>query len=83
MTIEEFTKMICHTLIIKLVDDEYVCYIENAQVKIDNILFNLLGEGSTPQEAKNDYIVKISGRLLVFNPEDRDRMNIPVPKNLN
>lgn len=52
------------------------------EIKDGNILSSSYGSGETPDEAVNDYINKIRGKLLVYNAGGETRRTLTAPDTL-
>lgn len=55
--------------------DIHVCFYAG-YVKGDGILSGEYGSGSTYEEALNNYVEKIRGKVLVFNPDSKNRYEV-------
>lgn len=88
MTIEELGDVLGVDLVIKRRPDQgrrYTAAFFRVEVKENSsssILAGEYGTGRTPNEAINDYIDKIRGKLLVFNALSSNRKEISVPQTL-
>lgn len=58
-------------------------YFQNAEIKKRSILTAVRGDGFSREEAVDDYVRKIRGRLLVINAYKKTRREIIVPKDLS
>lgn len=58
----------------------YFEYCELKEFKESGIIVSVYGNGKTIKESINDISQKISGRILVFNARNGDRMEFNCPK---
>jgi hypothetical protein len=57
----------------------YFARFDDTDVKEDGCLIGITGDGDTPELAVEDYIPKISGKLLVLDAFGSGRREIQVP----
>lgn len=85
-SIAEFTKQ--HDLEIKVFERKepkdspirYYAHFDGADVKGNGFLIGEYGNGTTPEQAIDDYARRIEFRTLVFNAYGEDRREIKVPR---
>ena len=64
-------------------DNRWMAQIERAEIKEGSILSGNYGTGKTPDQAINDYIKQIKGKLIVINAtSDKYRREYVVPTNI-
>jgi hypothetical protein len=64
-------------------DNRWMAQIERAELKDGSILSGNYGTGKTPDQAINDYIKQIKGKLIVINAtSEKYRREYVVPTNI-
>jgi hypothetical protein len=58
------------------IDRQYQCYLEYVEIKDDAVLVGVRGRGSTQEDAIEDYMSQIKGKLLVYNAMRSDRKEV-------
>ena len=85
MNIYEFADVIDRELVIRRYpnqDNRFTAQFEHSETKInksDCILAGSYGNGNTPEEALNNYIKEIQGKVLVFDAMSDKRQEYVVP----
>lgn len=85
MTLEELASSVNAQIEIRYPDIEgnYMCDLDDADVKEGSTLIGVCGRGKTPQAARADYIREIRGKRLVIRPFSHDRRHeLTVPLTL-
>ena len=59
--------------------ERWVAQFDRCEVKDGCMLCGTYGEGRTPEEAINNYLDKIKGKVLVFNAFAKDRVEYTMP----
>jgi hypothetical protein len=60
----------------------WLAQIERAELKEGHILSGSYGTGKNPEQAIEDYVQRIKGKLLVINAASDERKEFKVPKTL-
>jgi len=58
------------------IDRQYQCYLEYVEIKDEVILSSVSGSGATQEDAIEDYMNQIKGKLLVHNAMQSDRKEV-------
>lgn len=59
--------------------DRFYAYFKGVEVKDGSLLCSSYGNGRTPMQAAENYILEISGKLLVVNAMSENRREIYAP----
>jgi len=85
MNIEELADVIGCELIVRRYPNQnnrWRASLDKVEIKKGSILISESGIGSTTQEAINNYVTSIRGKLLVKNAYNENRMEFNVPNNI-